>query len=358
MDGCLSCKSCVSGCPVKVNVPSFRAKFLELYHGRYLRPVKDYLVATLEHLLPTMARMHSLYNALVCSAMGRGIMRRLGLVDSPALAGIDLLRAIRARGLALATPDALGALSDEERRRSVVVVQDAYTSYFEGQLVLDVMELVERLGFRPWLAPYRPNGKALHIHGFLGAFERVARSSAIELRALAATGVALVGVDPAMTLTYRDEYVETLGRQAVPQVLLLQEWLVRNAPERPQSDAIPYRILPHCTEDTTVAGATKDWVTVFARLGLRLDILNVGCCGMAGTYGHGAKNRAISEHIYELSWKWHIDESQEAGRLLATGYSCRSQVKRFSGVRLLHPAQALLAALKTFPTVEVGRIGF
>ncbi len=350
MDGCLSCKACVGGCPIKVNVPSFRAKFLELYHGRYLRPMKDYFVATLEHLLPTMARIHSLYNVAVGSGVGREVMRRLGLVDSPALAGIDLLRAIKARGMALATPDALRALTDEERQRSVVVVQDAYTSYFEGQLVLDVLEMLQRLGFRPWLAPYRPNGKALHIHGFLGAFARVARNSAIDLGALAATGVALVGVDPAMTLTYRDEYVEALGPKAVPKVMLLQEWLAQNAPERPLSEVRPYRILPHCTEHTTVPGATKEWVDVFARLGLRLDILNVGCCGMAGTYGHGAKNRDISEQIYELSWKRHIDEPQQAGGLLATGYSCRSQVKRFSKVRLLHPAQALLAALKADPT--------
>jgi len=346
MDGCLSCKSCVGGCPIKVNVPSFRAKFLELYYARYLRPAKDYLVATLEHLLPTMARIHGLYNGLVGCWAGREGMRRLGLVDSPLLTGIDLRRAIAARGWALATPDALRALSDEERRRSVVVVQDAYTSYFESQLVLDILELLQRLGFRPWLAPYRPNGKALHIHGFLGAFERVARNSAVDLRALAATGVTLVGVDPAMTLTYRDEYVEALGTDAVPNVLLLQEWLVRHAPERPSTQAVVYRMLPHCTEHSTVAGATKDWVTLFARLGLKLDVLSCGCCGMAGTYGHGTKNRESSERIYALSWKRHVEGQQEVGRLLATGYSCRSQVKRFGGVALLHPAQALLAALR------------
>jgi len=106
---------------------------------------------------------------------------------------------------------------------------------------------------------------------------------------------------------------------------------------------LPYHILPHCTEHSTVPGATKDWVTVFERLGLRLDILNVGCCGMAGTYGHGTKNRDTSEQIYELSWKRHIDKTQ--GRLVATGYSCRSQVKRFSNVGLPHPVQALLADL-------------
>ena len=38
MDGCLACKSCVGQCPIKVDVPTFRSKFLELYYGRYLAP--------------------------------------------------------------------------------------------------------------------------------------------------------------------------------------------------------------------------------------------------------------------------------------------------------------------------------
>ncbi len=55
MDGCLACKSCVGQCPIKVDVPAFRSRFLEVYHGRYLRPVKDSLVATLERSLPLAA---------------------------------------------------------------------------------------------------------------------------------------------------------------------------------------------------------------------------------------------------------------------------------------------------------------
>ena len=50
MDGCLACKSCVGQCPIKVDVPAFRSRFLEVYHGRYLRPAKDGLVASLEAL--------------------------------------------------------------------------------------------------------------------------------------------------------------------------------------------------------------------------------------------------------------------------------------------------------------------
>jgi Fe-S oxidoreductase len=48
---------------------------------------------------------------------------------------------------------------------------------------------------------------------------------------------------------------------------------------------------------------------------------------------------------YELSWRCHVAAEAQAGRLLATGYSCRWQAKRFDGVVLPHPAQALLRAL-------------
>ncbi|HEY8612114.1 MAG TPA: FAD-binding and (Fe-S)-binding domain-containing protein [Roseomonas sp.] len=70
MDGCLACKSCTGGCPIKVDVPGFRAKFLELYHSRYLRPLKDHVVATVERSLPHAARFPRLYNRVVGSAPG------------------------------------------------------------------------------------------------------------------------------------------------------------------------------------------------------------------------------------------------------------------------------------------------
>ena len=361
MDGCLACKSCVGGCPIKVNVPSFRAKFLELYHGRYLRPARDYLVASLEHLLPAMARMPRLYNGVVGSGMGGAGMRLFGLVDTPRLSGIDLGRELAARGLAFATPEALRKLGEAERRKAVVVVQDAFTSHYETRLVLDVLDLIRLLGFTPWLAPFRPNGKALHVHGFLGAFGRVAAANVAALRELAATGVDLVGIDPSMTLTFRAEYAEALGGRDLPEVLLLQEWLAKLAVERrrgPRPGA--YRLLPHCTERTTATAALRDWQAVFARHGLQLDILAAGCCGMAGTYGHEAEHRDdLGAHLRpELGPPRRLGRDA-AGRLLATGYSCRSQAKRLDGVALPHPAQALLQALRPSNTADApqGRAG-
>ncbi len=50
--------------------------------------------------------------------------------------------------------------------------------------------------------------------------------------------------------------------------------------------------------------------------------------------------------IYGMSWGPQVAKWAGNGRLLATGYSCRSQVKIVDGVALPHPAQALLACLR------------
>jgi (R)-2-hydroxyglutarate dehydrogenase len=170
------------------------------------------------------------------------------------------------------------------------------------------------------------------------------------LQDLAAIGVDLVGLDPSMTLTYRSEYAGALEKGRLPSVLLVQEWLARHLDALPSLDTgAEYLLLPHCTERATAPAAVREWQTVFARCGLALKILPSGCCGMAGTWGHEAEHRTTSEHIYALSWARHVAKAGKTGRLLADGYSCRSQVKLIDGVKLNHPVQALLAALQANP---------
>jgi Fe-S oxidoreductase len=262
---------------------------------------------------------------------------------------IDIRRELAERGVQEATVTALTAVAETQRQRSVVVVPDAFTLHFEPQLLLDFCELLQRLDFVPWLAPYKPNGKPLHVLGFLKAFERTATDNAAMLDSLAATGVPLVGLDPSMTLTYRAEYAMALGIERTPAVRLPQEWLgerLENLPKLPPDGAPPWLLLPHCTERTNAPRATTQWQAVCDHLGVDLRILASGCCGMAGLYGHQAVNRSTSKDIYSLSWAEHVANPRNFGRLLATGYSCRSQVKLIEGVALRHPIQMLLARLK------------
>lgn len=350
MDGCLACKSCVGQCPVKVDVPAFRSRFLNAYYGRFMRPLKDHLVANLEAWLPLAAKAPKLVNAFIHSHMGHFVTRQLGFVELPAL-GVDSIRDPLDRwGVQMATTEALSKLTPAERNKSVVVVQDAFTTHYDAQVLLDFVELLRHLGFKPWLAPFRPNGKPQHVLGMLDKFRRTASVNAEMLAELAETGVALVGIEPAMTLTYRSEYVKALGMEAVPEIMLPQEWLssrIDELDQLPLKEGSTWSLLPHCTERTNAPAATADWIKVSRRLGVDLKILESGCCGMAGLYGHDLANRTASNKIYGLSWGPVLAKTRPEGGTVATGFSCRCQAEIVDGLHLMHPLQLLLRAVKT-----------
>ncbi|MFV0296533.1 MAG: (Fe-S)-binding protein, partial [Hyphomicrobiaceae bacterium] len=344
MDTCLACKACAGQCPVKVSVPAFRAKFLELYHGRYLRPLKDPIVATIETMLPLMARLRPLYNLIIGSGLGKAVMAQAGLTGLPALAPLSARRELSRHHVPIATPRALSRLGMAERADAVVFIPDAFTEHFDPQVLIDAVEVARHLGLHPFIAPPLVNGKALHVHGYLGAFERVARRTAGHLDRIAETGVMLVGLDPSMTLAYRSEYGAT-GMRA--HIRLPQEWLAARLDRlRPSSAPRPRHLLMiHCTERTNAPLAISQWQSVFAGLGVELAVADTGCCGMAGTFGHEVRNRAMSEKLYAMSWKPALARAEDDTVVMATGYSCRSQVKLMSGHNPPHPIQAIRALL-------------
>lgn len=343
MAGCLACKSCTGQCPVKVSVPEFRSRFLELYHRQYLRPLRDYMIGSLEYSMPYLAKVPALYNGLMSLRWVRGILaRHVGIVDSPVFSRFNLADTLRRWNVRPATPHALSMLSSEQRARSVIFVQDAFTRYFETELFSAFIELAARLGYQVWLAPLNPNGKPLHVQGFLPAFAKAAIRNARQLQEIGQFGIPLVGLDPAMTLTYRQEYAKVPEMGIPPQVLLPQEWLQRALPAAAKQEGSSYRLLPHCTEKTNAPDSSQQWEELFKRRGLQLQVQPTGCCGMSGTYGHEARNVPTSKVIFEQSWATHVDAPLSQGEALATGYSCRSQTKRFAGRQLRHPLQVLL----------------
>lgn len=345
MDTCLTCKACAGQCPVKVNVPAFRSKFLELYHTRYLRPVKDPIVSAIESALPLMARLKPAYNALVGSRSGKLLMRLVGLTALPLLAKSCVEREAARLGVQLATLRHIERLSPQQRADAVVIVPDAFTTYFNPEVVLSALQLAKKLGFTPYLSVPHQNGKTLHVHGYLRAFQKRAQRTIRYLDRLADMGIAMVGLDPSMTLTFRSEYMSMPAAQPRARVLLPQEWLVTHL-ERldAMTTAIAgerFRLLLHCTERTNAPASATQWATVFGKLGIHLDVADVGCCGMAGTFGHEVRNREISEKLYAMTWAKQIGEATDGVLVMATGYSCRSQVKEIDRRKIPHPVEVL-----------------
>ena len=345
MSGCLACKACSTQCPIKIDVPGFRSRFLQLYHTRYLRPTSDYLVAAVESYAPLMARAPKTFNFFLRQRwVGALSKRQLGMVDLPLLSSPTLKQRLANHPGSTTTLEQLEQLSAAQREQFVLVVQDPFTSYYEAQLIEDFVRLISKLGFTPVVLPFSPNGKAQHVKGFLQQFARTAQKTSDFLNRVAQLGMPMVGVDPALVLCYRDEYRQTLGEKRGDfSVQLVHEWLQTALADR---DVLPsggdsWYLFGHCTEVTALPGSVKQWETIFSRFGAKLESISVGCCGMAGTYGHETKNLENSLGIFELSWQRALQKLPRQ-RCLATGYSCRSQVKRVEGSGMRHPLQALL----------------
>lgn len=349
MNGCLACKSCSSQCPVGVDVPDFRAKFLAIYYTRYLRPVKDYFVAEVERLAPLMAIAPRLFNSLTQSSVASWVLKHgIGYVDTPAHSVPVLSKRVGQKALVLKSLSDLTRLSsiaEADKDKYVLIVQDPFTSFYDADVVEKLVNFIEKMGKIPVLLPFSPNGKPQHVKGFLQKFEKTATRTSDFLRAVAKYNMPMVGADASLVLCFRDEYVKTLGTEKTQfRVSTITEWIDVNAAllnQRLDLDtSVNYKLLAHCSEKTALPETEKTWQRVFTQLGLSLDIVPVGCCGMAGTYGHEAEHYENAKGIYNLSWAQHT-QGNRSEQVLVTGYSCRSQVKRFENYRPKHPIEVL-----------------
>ncbi|WP_318510800.1 D-2-hydroxyglutarate dehydrogenase YdiJ [Photobacterium leiognathi] len=350
MNGCLACKACASQCPIKVDVPSFRSRFMNIYYSRYQRPAKDYLVAYVESYLPLMAKAPGVMNAITRPQWSKKLTEKaIGYVDMPLLSLPTLNEQLDGHHALRFDLQWLQALSEQERKNYVLIVQDPFTSFYDAEVVKDFITLIEKLGKKPILVPFKPNGKAQHVKGFLRQFAKTARNTADFLNQLAVLNIPMVGVDPALVLCYRDEYTEVLKEtRGKFEVLTAHEWLLPLLPELKQyssTDDKPWYLFAHCTEKTKLPNAEKQWGEIFNHFGVTLQSIAVGCCGMAGTFGHEKDKLETSKGVYNLSWKPNIEQLDNS-RCMATGYSCRSQVKRFEHIKFKHPVQVLLKTVQ------------
>lgn len=341
LHGCLSCKSCTGQCPVKVDIPTAKAQFLAKYHQRYGRQIRDYLLAKLEGWLPKVSLMAGLYNRMQRFGWMKNLQQKyFKLVDLPLFHPQAKVNLSQHGAIILDDVEQLMKKSGEK----VIIVQDAFTRYFDTPVLVETLALCRKLGITPYILPYIENGKPLHVHGFLDEFEKIKHNNIQLFQRVAKTNVTMMGIDPAMTLVFRQEYQE--GAKALDyQVLLLQEWLTRVIEKKQlqlkpqQATTSVFQLASHCTERTQSADHVQAWQHIFDKFGLELKALKLGCCGMAGTYGHEAEHRELSKQIYAQSWQKQMHLHSK--RVLATGYSCRTQVKRFSEQGVLHPIQIL-----------------
>jgi FAD/FMN-containing dehydrogenase/Fe-S oxidoreductase len=352
---CLSCKACASQCPVRVDIPAMKARFLEHYHQRVPRSRRDRLVARMEPLLALATKAPRIANLLTQNRASAAVLRGVfNLADLPALSTTPVRGGAKLAPENTAPVKALADLPSSEKPRHVILLEDSFTSSFDTQAAQAVHDLLVHFGYTVHLAAATANGKSLHVLGMLDAFAPVARAARDWHGALAATGLTLVGVEAVTMLMHEHEF--KLGEQPALTVQSVEQFLgaehdagrLTISAARTGAQQPPFRLFLHCTEKTARPRTGASWTALFKHFGLVAEVQATGCCGMAGLFGHEAEHVAMSAKLFDMSWTPRLAGAAPQ-QVLASGFSCRCQTERQAGYRPRHPAEALLAALREAP---------
>ncbi|MBV8463311.1 MAG: FAD-binding protein, partial [Acidimicrobiales bacterium] len=287
LDLCLSCKGCKSDCPVNVDMATYKAEFLSHHYKRRLRPRAAYALG----LIPWWARIGSrfpgLANWTTSAPLLSGALKWMGGVErrrpAPQFASQTFHDWFASRGGRLA--------GDDGREQSDVMVWvDTFSNCFSPGPAQATVEVLEAAGFRVAVPPRSLCcGRPLYDYGMLDLAKHQLRRILEELRPAITAGIPVVGVEPSCLAVFRDELPELFpddldAQRLRSQSYLLSEFLLQRAPdwEIPRL-ARPAIVHGHC-HHKAVMGFDAD-EEVIGRLGLEADILDSGCCGLAGSFG-------------------------------------------------------------------------
>jgi Fe-S oxidoreductase len=80
-------------------------------------------------------------------------------------------------------------------------------------------------------------------------------------------------------------------------------------------------------------------------MGIDLEVLDAGCCGMAGSFGfEKGEHYEVSIRCGERALLPAVRQAPREALILADGFSCREQIAQGGGRQALHLAQVLRMA--------------
>ena len=89
-------------------------------------------------------------------------------------------------------------------------------------------------------------------------------------------------------------------------------------------------------------GATAGSVALLQRIpGATVDVLDAGCCGMAGSFGFEREHYDLSLAIGGMRLFPAVAAAPANAVITATGVSCRQQIAQGTSRRAVHPVTVL-----------------
>ena len=378
LDLCLSCKACVAECPVNVDMATYKSEFLHHHHGSGLRSFIGARRRPMAHF--TMGWMPLL---LRWAARVPGAVRVVNLLESwrpieeltKRLGGLEPRR----RMISFATEP----LTRWHRRRSrraeahrdsvatrptVVVWPDTFTNFTATGPGQAAIEVLEAMGYRV-LLPMADVccGLTWHSTGQLDMTQRVLRQTLDVLEPFLDAGYPILGLEPSCTEMLTHESVELLPEDARARALseLTTSFGSFVAEHRTAGGAWPFRAVGvgsgadaearpteavcqvHCHQKATTGYENE--LEVLTALGIAVDVVGGGCCGLAGNWGFEPGHFDMSQQLAERELFPKIRAAGDTALVIADGFSCRTQIAQGTGVDARHLAEIMRDALAVGP---------
>jgi FAD/FMN-containing dehydrogenase/Fe-S oxidoreductase len=346
LDLCLACKGCKKDCPVNVDMATYKAEFMHHHYKGRLRPRQAYSIGLIYWAARLASKLPMAANLATQTPLVRDLVKRAGgiapgrsvprFADEPFTAWFNRRPSVQA---------------GEDRPR-VLLWPDTFNNYFHPGTARATVEVLEAAGFEVLLPP-RPLccGRPLYDYGMLDLARHLLRQVLDQLRPLIREGVPMVGIEPSCLAVFRDELAQMLpgdedARRLAEQSFTLAEFLNEHAPafQPPRLEARAL-VQHHCHHDA-VMGFKQDQ-QLFERLGLDAEVLDSGCCGMAGSFGfEPGDHYKVAMLEGERVLLPRVRSAPPDTLVLADGFSCRTQIEQGTNRRALHLAEVIRLAMR------------
>lgn len=344
LDLCLQCKACKTECPSNVDMAKLKAEYLHQKYRSRTVPFGSLLMGHIHRLNPIGSATAPLANWSLRQPSMRWLLEKVAGIDRrrilPSFAFSHFRRWFRKHTI---DPRA-------GSRGTVVLLDDCFTTYNTPEVGRAPVKVLEAAGFRVELAGLACCGRPAMSKGLLPLARDLALENVRKLAPIAAKGTAILGIEPSCTSMLIDEYRDLrLGTDAdavsaathMIDTFLADRDLVPDLPLRSR----PGRVLLHGHCQQKALMGTGGTVAALQRIpDLEVRELDSGCCGMAGSFGYELGHYEVSVSLARRVLL-PAAESDPSARLVAPGFSCRSQVHGLAGLEAKHPIEVLAEAL-------------
>jgi FAD/FMN-containing dehydrogenase/Fe-S oxidoreductase len=340
---CLACKGCKKDCPVQVDMATYKSEFRSRYFEKKRRPRAAYTMGQIQRwawLASTQPRLANigtrlpLFSNVTKLAGGLSQHRRMPAFSSPPYRIWHRRRDRQNPG--------------GER---VLLWPDTFNNYFRSKTAIAATQVLERLGFQVDIPPrVLCCGRPLYDWGWVDQAKGLWRQTMHTLQRDIEAGTPIIGLEPACVSAFRDELPalfpnEPLAHKLAQQTRMLSEFLIDRDLTLPIIGDVPSSLMVHfhCHHHAVLEQDKEQ--QLLDSLPLKSDVLQEGCCGMAGSFGFEAEKYDLSMKIGERIFK-HVRAAAPETAIIANGFSCREQIEQGTGRKTLHFAQLLEAATR------------